>query len=254
MTRPKKISPPTIRVSNALITNLLQSVDEKFLSKIDANEPAKQQLRIAGTPINGINRTQHGILMYIGEKIAERYNANKEAIDERSVIFDYLPRDATIIVDEPKLLYDKLELIEKEHSSRVKSLVESGEVLPIHKESILTRAYALTYIRVMKRLAFQQLTALNPVFESNAVYTLKSQQPAKYYLDRNVLYTDVKNFNATGYKVMLCCGDENRAKNVSKSLKENDIYAECDEDFSRSKIIATKCHTQWCHCALGQRC
>lgn len=161
-------------------------------------------------------------------------------IDERSVIFDYLPRDATIIVDEPKLLYDKLELIEKEHSSRVKSLVESGEVLPIHKESILTRAYALTYIRVMKRLAFQQLTALNPVFESNAVYTLKSQQPAKYYLDRNVLYTDVKNFNATGYKVMLCCGDENRAKNVSKSLKENDIYAECDEDFSRSKIIATK--------------
>jgi transcription-repair coupling factor (superfamily II helicase) len=161
-------------------------------------------------------------------------------IDERSVIFDYLPRDATIIVDEPKLLYDKLELIEKEHSSRVKSLVESGEVLPIHKESILTRAYALTYIRVMKRLAFQQLTALNPVFESSAVYTLKSQQPAKYYLDRNVLYTDVKNFNATGYKVMLCCGDENRAKNVSKSLKENDIYAECDEDFSRSKIIATK--------------
>ena len=87
MTRPKKISPPTIRVSNALITNLLQSVDENFLSKIDANEPAKQQLRIAGTPINGINRTQHGILMYIGEKIAERYNANKEAIDEACIAF-----------------------------------------------------------------------------------------------------------------------------------------------------------------------
>ena len=87
MTRPKKISPPTIRVSNALITNLLRSVDENFLSKIDANEPAKQQFRIAGTPINGINRTQHGILMYIGEKIAERYNANKEAIDAACIAF-----------------------------------------------------------------------------------------------------------------------------------------------------------------------
>lgn len=82
MPRPKKISPPTIRVSNALIANLLHSVDENFLSKIDANEPAKQQLRIAGTPIDGINPTQHGIIMYIGEKIAEKYNANKEAIEE----------------------------------------------------------------------------------------------------------------------------------------------------------------------------
>lgn len=161
-------------------------------------------------------------------------------IDERSVIFDYLPRDATIIVDEPKLLYDKLELIEKEHSSRVKSLVESGEVLPIHKESILTRAYALTYIRVMKRLAFQQLTALNPVFESNAVYTLKSQQPAKYYLDRNVLYTDVKNFNATGYKVMLCCGDENRAKTCRNRSKKTIFTQSTTKIFHAVKSLRQK--------------
>lgn len=81
MQRLPQILPTTIRVSNALITNLLQSVDEKLLSKIDANGQAKEQLKIAGTPINGLNPTQTAILLYIHDKIAERYNANKEAIE-----------------------------------------------------------------------------------------------------------------------------------------------------------------------------
>lgn len=82
MPRPKKPTAPSIRVTNALVTNLLQSMDERILSKIDADEPAKQELRIAGTPINGLNRTMRGILHYIGERIAEKYATNQTLIDE----------------------------------------------------------------------------------------------------------------------------------------------------------------------------
>lgn len=81
MPRPKKPTAPAIRVSNALITNILQSMDERILSKIDASEPAKQELRIAGKPINGITPAMHAIMLYIGQKIAEKYADQQELID-----------------------------------------------------------------------------------------------------------------------------------------------------------------------------
>lgn len=160
-------------------------------------------------------------------------------ISDKSVVFDYLPRDATVVIDEPKITFDKLELIEKEHAGRVKAFVEGGEALPAHKDAMLTRADVTTYVRIYRRLAFQQLTALNPMFESEAQFTFRSQQPTKYYLDKNVLVTDLRNFNASGYRVMLCCGDAKRAATVSKELKSADVFVEKDEDFTRSTMIAT---------------
>lgn len=160
-------------------------------------------------------------------------------IGDKSVIFDYIPREAVIVFDEPKLLNDKLELIEKEHRSRVKSLAESGEVTAAHCNSILKKGDIVAYASIFKRLGFQQLTSLNPLFNAAAQFSFRCKQLTKYYLDNAALYADLKSFNLSGYKVVLCCGDADRARTVSKELKSNDLFVEAAEDFKKSAMIAS---------------
>ncbi len=160
-------------------------------------------------------------------------------IEDRGVVFDYIPRESIIVFDEPKLLSDKMELIEKEHISRVNSLSEGNDVLPAHKAALLSRTDCVTYTRIFRRLGFQQLTSLNPLFEAKAQFSFRSQQLTKYYLDRMALTADLNNFLLSGYRVVLCCGDLSRAKTVSKELKAADVFVEVAEDFKQSRLIAS---------------
>jgi transcription-repair coupling factor (mfd) len=142
-----------------------------------------------------------------------------------STVFDYLPKDAVIVFDEPKLLNDKLELIEKEHYSRVKSLTEGKSVLPEHKDAIQKKVQAYVASRAFKRLAFQQITSMNPIFEARAQYKFRSQPLMKYYLDTNALIIDIKNYIFNGYHVVLSAGNKNRAVALERNLRQNDIMA-----------------------------
>ncbi|MEG2456581.1 MAG: hypothetical protein RSB08_02030, partial [Clostridia bacterium] len=159
-------------------------------------------------------------------------------MENLSTIFDYLPRGSAVIFDEPKLLNDKLDLIEKEHLSRVKSLTEGNSALEIHKKSLIKKTMAYTYAKIFKRLAYQQITALNPIFESAAIFTFRSQPLTKYYLDNIALVADLKNFLYNQYRVVLCCSDERRAKTVADNLKQNDVMV-YETDIVSSGICAT---------------
>lgn len=160
-------------------------------------------------------------------------------IGDRGVIFDYLPKSAVIVFDEPKIIADKMELIEKEHLSRVKSLTEGGAVLAAHKNALLSKSECVNYTHIFKRLGFQQLTSMNPLFTPTAQYSFRSGQVTKYYLDKTALVSDLKNLLLTDYRVVLCCSDASRVKTVSKELRAQDVFVEAGEDFKKSKIIAS---------------
>lgn len=159
-------------------------------------------------------------------------------LDNLSSIFDYIPIDSVVIFDEPKLLDDKLSLITKEHFGRVKSLSE-GNVLPIHKNSIIKKESLYSESKVFKRLAFQQLTSINPIFKSEKQFAFRSHPLNKYYLDNSSLVVDLKNFNYNGYSVVLCCGDLNKANSVANSLKQNDIMVYVADDLIGGTIAST---------------
>lgn len=140
-----------------------------------------------------------------------------------STVFDYLPENAVVIFDEPKLLSDKLDLLIKEHLSRVKSLTEGNSLLEKHKNSIISKSEIFAQSSLFRRLAFQQLTSINPIFEAKAQFAFRTQALTRYYLDNNALVTDLKNFIYNNYRVILCCSDTSRANTVANSLKQSGI-------------------------------
>lgn len=158
--------------------------------------------------------------------------------DNLGTVFDYLDKDWTIVFDEAKLVNDKLKLVELEHKGRVKSLSEGEEVLPEHINSIISADRVVRLTEGFKRLAFQQITSLNPLFAAKSIFKFNARPTTRYYLDRAGLLADLKNFNANGYTVALCAGNADRAKSLAEKLRAEDIMAYASDNVEKG-IYAT---------------
>lgn len=158
--------------------------------------------------------------------------------DNLGTIFDYLDKDWTIVFDEAKLVSDKLKLVELEHKGRVKSLSEGEEALPEHINSLISADRVVRLTDGFKRLAFQQITSLNPLFAAQSIFKFNARPTTRYYLDYSGLITDLKNFNANGYTVVLCAGNKERAKSLAEKLKAEDVMAYPSDEVEKG-IYAT---------------
>ena len=138
-------------------------------------------------------------------------------------IFDYLPDTAVVVYDECKLLSDRTDRLYAEHKNRVQSLVEKGEVLYEHGDSIVARKSIYDY--PYRKIAFQQITTQNPIFTPTSVFSFKSTPIARYHLDRNALVSDILTWKKTGYTVVLSARDNESAKSVGEELLQEGIDA-----------------------------
>ena len=143
-------------------------------------------------------------------------------------IFDYLTDDAVVVYDECRLLSDRTDRLYLEYQNRVLSLSDKGEVLPLHQNSIIDRATVYDY--PYRKIAFQQLTTQNPLFNPTAVFSFKSTPIASYHLDREALISDLLTWKKTGYTVVLCARDKEGAQAVSEELITNGIDAIITEE------------------------
>lgn len=161
--------------------------------------------------------------------------------DDLCSIFEYVD-GATLVFDEAKVLFDKLKLTETELRSRVKSLTEGGGVTPEHRYSLISADDALSLANGFKgRLAFQQITSVNPLFTAQALFNFRCQPVTRYFLDNAALITDLKNYNVTGYKVILCCRDEKHVETVKDNLGREDlfVYTDAAEIGTRGVLAST---------------
>lgn len=158
--------------------------------------------------------------------------------DNLGTLADCLDDDWTVVFDEAKLVNDKLKLIELEHKGRVKSLSEGGETLPEHIHAIMSADRAVRMTEAFKRLAFQQLTSLNPLFAAKSIFKFNARPTTRYYLDYNSLVADLKNFNANGYTVVLCAGSTERAASLAEKLRAEDVMVYASDNVEKG-IYAT---------------
>lgn len=152
-------------------------------------------------------------------------------------IFDYLSRDAIVVYDECRLLADRTERLYKEHSNRVDALIEKGEVLEIHKQSLVDREKLYDY--PYSAVAFQQITTQNPIFTPTAVFSFKSTPIARYHLDREALVSDILTWKKTGYTVVLSARDIEGAQNVCEELVAQGVDAVVTEEPSEGGVAVT---------------
>ncbi len=144
-------------------------------------------------------------------------------------LIDYVAQkkgvESVVIFDEPKPCHEKLNILGKEFGGRLKHLIEDGEVLPIHKDAVIDLNEIKRQILLRRKVSFTALALSNPMFEPKTLIEPRCIPVSKYYLDAGSIFGDMREFRKYGYKVLLACGDEDKAKSVARSLVDGDVYA-----------------------------
>ena len=138
-------------------------------------------------------------------------------------IFSILPKDITLIFDEGKTIWDKFNALYKEHDERVSRLQAGGEAFSFTAEQYIGRQAFIDGVLSLRRVALQTFTGNPFFFEPLKIFNFTATPTPRYLNGFPVLLTDIKNWLRGGYKVLLFCGDENRAIKMSEKLAEEYI-------------------------------
>ena len=152
--------------------------------------------------------------------------------DDFVTVFDLLDyvaekkdMQSLVIIDEPKPCHEKLNILGKEFGGRLSHLIEDGEVLPCHIDAVINLNEVKRQLLLRRKMSFTALALSNPMFEPKTLIEPKCLPVSKYYLDSGSIFGDMREFLKYGYKVLLACGSEEKAKAVTKSLLDGDVYA-----------------------------
>ncbi len=134
--------------------------------------------------------------------------------------FSILPKNAVVIFDESKTLWDKFNALYKEHEERFRRLQEGGEAFGFSLGQYVDKQVFLEGLMQVRRVALQTFTGNPFFFQPLKIYNLSATPTTKYMNGISALTTDISNWLRGGYRVLLYCGDNPRAVKMSERLAE----------------------------------
>ena len=132
-------------------------------------------------------------------------------------IYDAINFDA-VVYSEPRVLYDVLEAIYKEHNERFFALYTEGEVFSADKYQLLSPEEIIVGLNKKRLVAFQSLTADVRFFNPLKIVNVKSAPSPKYLGKYKDLVNDVRAWVDNKYSVELFTGDMERAQKLTEDL------------------------------------
>ncbi len=154
-----------------------------------------------------------------------------------SSIFEYLPKNSTIVLDDTKILYDNLSSYIKDEQEYIDSEIKKGNLLAGHKDVYFSAKDLLNQIQSNESvLAFQMLTNANRFFNPQMVFSLKTI-PVGNYINKNaVLINDLSSYLATKNTVVLYVKNKDNIPSFTKLINANRLP--CVETTSVRNIIS----------------
>ena len=144
-----------------------------------------------------------------------------------------------VIFSEPRILYDFISALIKEHQERYSLLYKAGETFSFLYNSILTISELLSQIENCKRYSFQALTADIKLYNPLCIINANASNCPKYQGKLDALVDDLKNWAKNGYKVTLYAGDNERAEKLSNTLLDCYVPLENDKIIVTAKYLPT---------------
>lgn len=144
-------------------------------------------------------------------------------LENSTDFFSVLPKDAVVIFDESKTLWDKFNALYQEHEERFHRLQEGGEAFDFTLSQYVDKQAFLNNLQNVRRVAMQTFTGNPFFFQPLKTYKFNATPTAKYLNGIPALLTDISNWKRGGYRVILYCGDGARAAKLSEKLGEEYI-------------------------------
>lgn len=188
------------------------------------------------------NAQQSKELLSVGACDASAVWATPFMQDALCSLLDFFDDDkpTLVVFDEPKVVWEKLQILRKEFDGRIKNLVEGGEILSAHKDVCLELNEIKRQLVFVRKMSFSSLSLSNAIFEPKYIIEPKTKPITKYYLDPNTILQDLRVFAANKTKVILACSSKEQAKNIVENLRQEDIYCAYSEDGNgETNLLAT---------------
>ncbi len=134
--------------------------------------------------------------------------------------FSILPKNALLVFDESKALWDRFNALYKEHEERFSRLQQGGEAFSFTKNQYVDKQQFLDGVMNVQRLALQTFTGNPFFFQPLKIFNLSATPVMRYLNGFPTLLTDIKNWLKGGYKVVLFCGEERLAVKMTENLAE----------------------------------
>lgn len=152
--------------------------------------------------------------------------------DANVCVLSYLNqvKPSAVIIDEPKVVWEKLAILYKEFSGRLENFINAGMILPRHKDAVVPLQEIKRQLLTLKKVSFSSFNTANPFFEPKFSIEPKTRAVPKYYLEPAGITSDLKMFLWNKVRVLIAAGSVDGAKNIIKSLADNGVYSEYSED------------------------
>lgn len=133
-------------------------------------------------------------------------------------VFDYV-RNATIVFDGAKAIYDNLETYIKNYNERLKE----SSISKFVQQSKLDIKKALTFDKSHTLLAFHFIQQNNRIFAPTKVFSIRTLPAVNYASSKSALALDIENFSKQGFTVIMCAGTNENAERYRSLLVEKNI-------------------------------
>ncbi len=165
---------------------------------------------------------------------------NYSCISERSGnLFDLIGKDAVIVIDEAKRVYELSELMEKEFVERLSSLVRAGEVFAFQSLNQMSVEQFKDCLKKHRLTAVQALSTAVQFFNPLKIINPNVGGVADYQLDFKEVFSDVDNWLRSGYNVVIATATLKRAQDFSLELSSRNIASSIDGNTVKGVNIIT---------------
>ncbi|MCM1043587.1 MAG: transcription-repair coupling factor [Corallococcus sp.] len=146
---------------------------------------------------------------------------------ERGRISDYLPDNAVVVWDEPKLIHSKVNFLYNEQDTRLANLLAAGEVLPAHAASLLERGGVFEAFGKLRQLSLQTMTYGGTFFRPQVTRSFSTVGCPSYNALSDSFKKDIQNWLYTGYEVAVFVGKEG-VDSAQRQFAEWGVYMTTD--------------------------
>ena len=165
----------------------------------------------------------HAIAEEIEEKIASGAPFSGASfvfplLSSARTVFDVIGKDALIVLDECKMISDRLAALEREHKERYEGLKKGGEVFSFSLNQFITEENFISSVSAFRNLALQTFTSSTQFFRPLKTYNVHSTPTPSYLNSVPMLIEDVKNWLANGYRIIIFTGNAKRYEKLAEAL------------------------------------
>ncbi len=143
-------------------------------------------------------------------------------LNSSRTIFDLLPKNSVIILDECKQISDRMTALYKEHCERAEELQNGGEAFSFSINQLLSPEIVVENFSNYRNLAVQTFTSSTAFFRPLRTYSLHSTPSPSYLNAMPQFVADCKSWISNGYRVLAFTGSLNRSDKLCDEL--NDAY------------------------------